>query len=45
MVAYLVENYDVKLEHPGPKPDNVYVGHTCSPNMHARVMFRARAAA
>ncbi|KIK53248.1 hypothetical protein GYMLUDRAFT_49418 [Collybiopsis luxurians FD-317 M1] len=42
MVAHFIENYDVKLEHPGPKPPNVYIGHSCAPNQKARVMVRTR---
>ncbi|KAF9263087.1 cytochrome P450 [Marasmius fiardii PR-910] len=42
MVAYFIENYDVKLEYPGPKPPNVYIGHSCAPNQSARVMVKAR---
>jgi len=42
MIAYLILNYDVKMENEGVRPANLWSGFTCLPNTRARVMFRRR---
>ncbi|KIP02170.1 hypothetical protein PHLGIDRAFT_20514 [Phlebiopsis gigantea 11061_1 CR5-6] len=44
MMAYLVLNYDVKLEEDGVRPENFYIGMTISPNPKATVLFKKRPA-
>ena len=44
MLAYLVMNYDVKLENEGVKPPNEWFGINCIPNRNGKVMFRKRLA-
>lgn len=42
MMAYLIMNYDVKLEDEGMRPENVFTTLSIAPNPAARVMFRKR---
>lgn len=42
MMAYLVLNYDIKLEKEGERPPDEWVMMNCSPNRKAEVMFRRR---
>ncbi|GJJ15196.1 hypothetical protein Clacol_009472 [Clathrus columnatus] len=42
MMAYLVLNYDVKMENEGVRPPNIVVASSCIPDMTAHVMFRRR---
>ncbi|KAH9895714.1 cytochrome P450 [Cubamyces lactineus] len=44
MLAYLVLNFDMKLEGDGKRPENVYWGPTVVPSPTARVLFRKRQA-
>ncbi|THH06027.1 hypothetical protein EW145_g4362 [Phellinidium pouzarii] len=44
MMAYLLLTYDVKLEHEGTKPLDVWMGTRLVPNPTAKVMFKKRAA-
>ena len=45
MMAYIVMNYDVKLEQEGVRPPNVYAGFVVAPNPTAKVLFRKHQAA
>ena len=38
-------NYDFKLEKPGGRPENLYLGPSILPHPRAKVMFRKRKAA
>ncbi|KAG2159653.1 cytochrome P450 [Suillus bovinus] len=42
MMAYLVLNYDIKLEKEGERPPDEWFLMNCSPNRKAEVMFRRR---
>lgn len=42
MMAYLVLHYDVKMEHGGFRPDNVFTALSIFPNPDAKVLFRKR---
>ncbi|KAG1757776.1 cytochrome P450 [Suillus lakei] len=42
MMAYLVLNYDIKLEKEGERPPDEWFMMNCSPNRKAEVMFRRR---
>lgn len=42
MMAYLVLNYDIKLEKEGERPPDEWFMMNCSPNRQAEVMFRRR---
>ncbi|GJJ15189.1 hypothetical protein Clacol_009465 [Clathrus columnatus] len=42
MMAYLVLNYDVKMENEGVRPPNVAAALSCIPDVTAHVMFRRR---
>ncbi|GJE97791.1 cytochrome P450 [Phanerochaete sordida] len=42
MMAYVVVNYDVKLEKEGVLPKNVHTATSIAPNPEARVFFRRR---
>ncbi|GJJ15190.1 hypothetical protein Clacol_009466 [Clathrus columnatus] len=42
MMAYLVLNYDVKMENEGVRPPNVAAALACIPDVTANVMFRCR---
>lgn len=42
MLAYLVLNYEVKMEQEGVKPRDEWFGVTCVPNRRAHVLFRLR---
>ena len=45
LLAYLVVNYDFKIEGDGPRPSNVYFAESVVPNPTAKVMFRKRSTA
>jgi hypothetical protein len=42
MLAYILENYDVKLEQAGVRPPSEWFGTTCGANRSAKVLFRKR---
>ncbi|KAJ8464090.1 hypothetical protein ONZ51_g9826 [Trametes cubensis] len=42
MLAYIVLNYDMKLEGDGKRPENIHFGQTVFPDPNARVLFRKR---
>ncbi|KAL4251285.1 cytochrome P450 family protein [Abortiporus biennis] len=42
MLAHIVLNYDVKFEHEGVRPENVWFGTTLVPAPTAKVLFRKR---
>jgi len=42
MLAYVVMNYDVKFEHEGVRPQNVWFGVMISPDPTGRVMLKKR---
>lgn len=42
MVAYLVLNYDVKMENEGVRPNDLYKGARISPDPVAEVLFKRR---
>jgi len=42
MLAYILLNYDVKLENEGVRPPNVLIGDIVMPDTKAEVMFRKR---
>ena len=42
MMAYLVLNYDLKLEGEAVRPDNVHITTTIAPNPSAKVLFKKR---
>jgi cytochrome P450 len=42
MMAYLVLNYDIKLEKEGERPPDEWFMMNCTPNRKAEVMFRRR---
>lgn len=42
MLAYILLNYDIKLVDGKRRPDNLWVGGTCTPNPTAEVMLRKR---
>ena len=42
MMAYLVQNYDVKFEDEGKRPSNKWFGLAVVPDPAARVLFRKR---
>ncbi|KAF5315411.1 hypothetical protein D9619_007341 [Psilocybe cf. subviscida] len=42
MLAYILLNYDIKLVDGNHRPDNVWVGASCSPNPTAEVLLRKR---
>ena len=44
ILAYILLNYDFKLEKPGGRPENLYLGPSILPNPRAKVMFRKRKA-
>ncbi|GBE89843.1 Ent-kaurene oxidase [Sparassis crispa] len=41
-LAYVALNYDVKFEHEGERPKNVWISTTVLPAPNAKVMFRKR---
>lgn len=45
MLAYLVVNYDIKLEDGKPRPEPLVFGEAVIPALDGRVMFRKRARA
>ncbi|PPQ77970.1 hypothetical protein CVT26_005275 [Gymnopilus dilepis] len=42
MLAYILLNYDVKFPNNGPRPEDLWIQATISPNRTAQVMFRKR---
>lgn len=42
IMALLIPKYDVKLENPGVRPPDRWIGVSASPNASAKVMFRLR---
>ncbi len=42
MLAWIVLNYDMKIEGDGERPANFYLGPTVLPPMEGQVMFRKR---
>lgn len=42
MMAYVLLNYDVKLEKEGIRPSNIYKGIRLLPNPTAKLMFKKR---
>ena len=42
MLAYVVMNYDVKLENEGVRPKDIWLVTSCVPNPDAKVLFRRR---
>ncbi|KAF8527172.1 cytochrome P450 [Hysterangium stoloniferum] len=44
MLAHLILNYDIKMEHEGLRPPNLWFGFVCVPDSSCRVMFRRRQA-
>ncbi|KAI0719015.1 cytochrome P450 monooxygenase [Fomitopsis betulina] len=44
ILAYILLNYDFKLEKPGGRPENLYLGPSILPHPRAKVMFRRRKA-
>ncbi|KIP02162.1 hypothetical protein PHLGIDRAFT_32288 [Phlebiopsis gigantea 11061_1 CR5-6] len=45
MMAYLVLNYDFKLEDGASRPENLFAGMVITPNPKAKVLFKKRPAA
>ena len=45
MLAYIVVNYDIKVDGDGARPPNVYFANTVLPNQRGKIMFRKRQAA
>lgn len=43
LLAFVVLNYDVKLEKDGVRPPDEYFGNSIIPNRTAKVLFRKRA--
>ncbi|KDR68411.1 hypothetical protein GALMADRAFT_231377 [Galerina marginata CBS 339.88] len=43
MLAHILLNYDVKLPNGVPRPENMWLQATCSPNRTAKLMFKKRA--
>ncbi|EPT03342.1 hypothetical protein FOMPIDRAFT_87777 [Fomitopsis schrenkii] len=44
ILAYILLNYDLKLEKPDGRPENLYLGPSILPHPRAKVMFRKRKA-
>ena len=44
MLAYIVLNFDIKLEGDGKRPENIHWGPAVIPDLNARVLFRKRKA-
>ena len=42
MLAYILFNYDMKMEQEGVRPEDEWFGTACAPNTHAKVLFRRR---
>ena len=42
MLAYIVVNYDIKVDGDGARPPNVYFANTVLPNQRGKIMFRKR---
>ncbi|RHZ55544.1 cytochrome P450 [Aspergillus thermomutatus] len=42
IMAFLLQNYDIRLEDGATRPENVHVGGTVSPPHDAKVLFRRR---
>ncbi|TBU58191.1 cytochrome P450 [Dichomitus squalens] len=42
MLAYIVVNYDVKIDGDGARPPNVYFANSVIPNQKGKIMFRKR---
>jgi len=42
MMAYLVLNYDMKLENDGVRPPDEWFLMNCAPNRTAEILFRRR---
>lgn len=42
ILAHLVLNYDIKLEHEGPRPQNLYNAFVVVPDPTANVLFKKR---
>ena len=45
VLAYVVMNFDLKFEHSGERPENVWFGPNVVPAPDAKVMFRRRQSA
>lgn len=45
MMAWVILNYDVKLENEGVRPQNFYTALSIQPNPDAKVLFRKRKSA
>ena len=43
MLAYVIMNYDVKLENDGVRPKDMWSGTCCVPDPNSKVLFRRRA--
>ena len=42
IMAYLILNFDMRMEQDGVRPKDLWIGSQCFPNMSAQVMFRRR---
>ncbi|GIK07513.1 hypothetical protein Aspvir_003179 [Aspergillus viridinutans] len=42
ILAYLLQNYDIRLEDGATRPENLHVGCTVTPSSDAKVLFRKR---
>ena len=42
MMAYMLVHYDMRPEHEGERPANVYTGLSALPDAKAQVLFRKR---
>ncbi|PKX88428.1 cytochrome P450 [Aspergillus novofumigatus IBT 16806] len=42
IMAYLLQNYDIRLEDGATRPENLHVGCTVAPSSDAKVLFRRR---